>query len=259
MSVKAPSGTVVRRPCRRQAIDKLRVAGDERGELRLDAFDDGSPVPRGFGCRKIVIVGYQGLSRRPVSQRQHGSKRSSSQTGLPSAPARWATEVSTEMTRSRLATSAAVSAKSPISPMQSVSGNSAGRRRAILLQADEVRPGTRNNGASRPARSSAGDRAPRPARHVLARIARPHQPDADARLAQRGEPRPPGRHLRRIGVQVGHRAGNGVERRGPQRQRQAEHGAVQIEVRQCLAVRHHAVHARQAAEQSDQRPGAPPG
>ena len=48
------------------------------------------------GWRYRRSVGYHGLSRRPRSQRQSGSKRSSSQTGLPRAAARWATAVSTE-------------------------------------------------------------------------------------------------------------------------------------------------------------------
>ena len=54
------------------------------------------------------MVGYHGLSWRLSSQRQSGMRGSMSQTGLPIAPARWATAVSTVMMRSRLSISAAV-------------------------------------------------------------------------------------------------------------------------------------------------------
>ena len=101
----------------------------------------------GSGCRNRRSVGYHGLSLRPSNQRQHGSKRSSSQTDLPSAPARWATAVSTEMTRSRLAISAAVSAKSPISPITSVSPNSAGAVGPSFCRLTKCTPGTATKGA----------------------------------------------------------------------------------------------------------------
>ena len=65
--------------------------------------------------RKSRMVGYQGLSSRSRSQRQSGAKGSITQTGLASAPARCATAVSAVITRSRLAISAAVSARSPSS------------------------------------------------------------------------------------------------------------------------------------------------
>jgi hypothetical protein len=64
------------------------------------------------GWRNSRIVGYQGLSFRSGSQRQSATNGSSTQTGLPIAPARWATAVSTAITRSRLAINAAVSVKS---------------------------------------------------------------------------------------------------------------------------------------------------
>ena len=70
------------------------------------------------------MVGYQGLSSRSSSHRQSGTKGISVQIGHPRAPVIWATEVSTDTTRSRLLTAAAVSAKSlrkgatsvPVSP-----------------------------------------------------------------------------------------------------------------------------------------------
>ena len=75
----------------------------------------------GLGWRNWRNVGYHGLSLRSSSHRQHVSKRLSSHTGLPSAPARWTTDVSTVTTRSSAAMSAAVSAKSPSSCVQSCS------------------------------------------------------------------------------------------------------------------------------------------
>ncbi len=74
----------------------------------------------GSGCRNWRIVGYQGAASCAGDQRQSASNRLSSQTGRPIAPARWATAVSTVMTRSRHATKAAVSAKSARSPATSV-------------------------------------------------------------------------------------------------------------------------------------------
>src|SRR6478736_3386618 len=46
-----------------------------------------------FDWRKMRVKGYQGESGRPSSQRQSASKRDINQTGLPSAPARWACAV----------------------------------------------------------------------------------------------------------------------------------------------------------------------
>ena len=55
------------------------------------------------------MVGYQGLSMRPVSQRQSGTAWSTTQTRTPSAPARCASAVSAVMTRSSPFSIAAVS------------------------------------------------------------------------------------------------------------------------------------------------------
>ena len=59
--------------------------------------------------RKRRMVGYQGESARPVSQRHSASLLSATQTGTAKAPARCATEVSHATTRSRHAIAAAVS------------------------------------------------------------------------------------------------------------------------------------------------------
>ena len=62
-------------------------------------------------CRNRRAVGYHGVSVRPSSQRQSALNGSMIQTGLPSAPARCANDVSIDSTMSICATSAAVSAK----------------------------------------------------------------------------------------------------------------------------------------------------
>ena len=64
------------------------------------------------GARNNRIVGYHGLSDRSNIQRKSGSLGISVQIGRPSAPARWAMLVSTEIVRSRFESTADVSAKS---------------------------------------------------------------------------------------------------------------------------------------------------
>src|SRR5262245_58061056 len=70
-------------------------------------------------CRNNRSVGYQGLSRRAVSQRQSGESRTATHAGTPRAPARWATALSDAMTRSSVFMIAAVSRKAP--PERSIS------------------------------------------------------------------------------------------------------------------------------------------
>jgi hypothetical protein len=80
----------------------------------------GSQSPR--RCwRKRRAEGYHGESARASPQRQSGALGSASQKGTPNAPARCAAAVSTDTTRSRFTTAAAVSAKScqPAAPMSS--------------------------------------------------------------------------------------------------------------------------------------------
>lgn len=67
---------------------------------------------RGARCRNSRIVAYQALSDPSPGQRQSGAKGTRVHTGLPNAPARWQTEVSTVITRSARERIAAVSAKS---------------------------------------------------------------------------------------------------------------------------------------------------
>ena len=67
-----------------------------------------------------------GFSGRLRNQRQQASRRDSTHTGLPIAPARWATDVSTDDDEIELSTIAAVSAKSRTSPMKSTSSRRPG-------------------------------------------------------------------------------------------------------------------------------------
>ena len=72
-----------------------------------------SPPPIAL-CRNRRMVGYQGVSVRSSIHRKSGANGTKSPTALAIAPARCATEVSTAMTRSSIATTAAVvSEKSP--------------------------------------------------------------------------------------------------------------------------------------------------
>ncbi|OYW11775.1 MAG: hypothetical protein B7X34_02680, partial [Acidobacteriia bacterium 12-62-4] len=80
------------------------------------------PVLADAGCRNRVMVGYQGLSLRPCSQRQSGAKGSRTLTGRPMAPAKWTMDVSTATTWSRRARIAIVSVKSTISAPRWISG-----------------------------------------------------------------------------------------------------------------------------------------
>ena len=121
-----PAAPAARRPARgprfrRRPQPAERRAGVARAGMRLapdvartrsalTASITSSQSPGCFGGYSLA-VGYHGLSG---SQRQSMSKRLSTHTGLPSAPVRCAVEVSTEITRSRLSTSAAVSEKSLI-------------------------------------------------------------------------------------------------------------------------------------------------
>lgn len=65
-----------------------------------------------FFCLNILMLGYQLVLSPENPQRQQLSYLFSIQTGFPIAPAKWATAVSTLITRSRFCIIAAVSAKS---------------------------------------------------------------------------------------------------------------------------------------------------
>src|SRR3982750_85059 len=89
--------------------DLLDVASCESPDATSAMTLSQSP---GRGWRKRRIVGYQGESLRSSSHRKTGEKGSKTHVGLPIAPARCATAVSTAITRSRLSINAAESEKS---------------------------------------------------------------------------------------------------------------------------------------------------
>ena len=119
-----------------------------------------------------------------------------------------------------------------------------GRRRAVLLQAEEVHPGQVEQGRQPVRGQGAPDIGPQ------GRVARPCQADPAPRKDHGSKAHPPGRDLQRVGLQIGADR-NGGER-GAESQRQAEHRAVQIEVRQGFAAPHHLIDPREALEQPDQ-------
>ena len=156
--------------------------------------------------RNSRAVGYQGDSSVPSCQRQSGANGSRIHTGLPRAPARWATLVSTVMTRLNSATSAAVSSK--LASSASGAGALRGRQpgdllcRGTLLQRAPVDAG---QGEQRRQRSQWQRTA---AVVAVRRVARPGNADGEplSGASQRG--RRPGapRRVRAGGnVRRGHR------------------------------------------------------
>ena len=100
--------------------------------------------------RNRRAVGYQGLSSRPLSQRQSLFQGSSTQTGRPSAPARWATAVSTATIRSSASTAAAVSAKLVRPSDRSMTGKDTSilcRSASPTWRENSATPGTAASGA----------------------------------------------------------------------------------------------------------------
>ncbi len=90
---------------------RLAARRDGVAELLVQPLEAGHAQSPVAVCRNNRMVGYQGLSVRSSSHLHSAGKGNSSATALPIAPARWATEVSTEISRSSCATTAAVSAK----------------------------------------------------------------------------------------------------------------------------------------------------
>ena len=147
---------------------------------------------------------------------------------MPIAPARCTTEVSTLITRSRLATIAAVSAKSRTSSMTSSRSNPASAPAArSLLQADE--PHARDGGErrqGRQARCCAGD----PARRTRPARAAPARPSTARRAAHR----PPAAARAHCRASAGSAARYGTVardrlQRGLERARQAVERAMEVE------------------------------
>ncbi len=142
---------------------RLKLFGERRGHRGEHAV----PIAGGF-CRNSRAVGYHGESSRSRIHRHSASYLSAIHTGRANAPARCATEVSQETTRSRCAIAAAVStnASPPASNRlaERLDGESA--RRAICSEPtpscnEMSRTRKRRRAAPAPsARTSARDRRP---------------------------------------------------------------------------------------------------
>ena len=159
------------------------------------------------------MVGYQGESARPVSQRHSASLFSATQTGAARAPARWAIEVSQVTTRSRQVIAAAVStnASGPASKSAPERLDPHRRRQKrkllfadALLQGNE--PDARDLGERRQgrsgidrARSASGSGLPCQTTPIL----KPAEPMRRAHISRKT----------RLGREIGNRGRNRVEPR----------------------------------------------
>ncbi len=183
----------------------------------------------GLSWRKRRRRGYHGESPRPSSQRQSGTAASASQQGTPNAPARWPTAVSQQTTRSRHDSTAAVSTKGPLassSPGNSATGKRPARARACSLPA----PFWRLTSRTPSTRASGSKVLQRDGTRVIAFVlvaALPGDADSQGRgdpastAWQIGQPAPPMLDEGRIGAEVGHVGGDGLQVRAEQ-QRQAQ-------------------------------------
>ena len=185
-------------------------------------------------CRNSRIVGYQGLSLRSSSQRQSGAKGSATQTGTPSAPARWATAVSQVITRSRFIITAAVSMNAPavqaaaqVRDRKAVADLCATARRPPLLQAEQADPGKPASGSKQLKRDRAGA--------VVLRCRASLPGDADLEAGNAAQLLPPVFDQARVGEEVGIVGGNrfqgGVEDAG-----QAQQRGLDVEGRQLVSL-----------------------
>ena len=142
---------------------------------------------------------YQGESVRSSSQRQSAGAGIMTQAGRPMAPARWATALSTVMTRSRFCISAAVSPKSvrlapwSVMPARAKAGRSASGD--VLLQADQGDPGDLRQGLQHGERDGAAD--------IVGVGGAAGPEDADLHAGGVGQADAPGFDARRVGLQIG--------------------------------------------------------
>ena len=138
------------RPTTRAVCRKIRMEG-YHGE-RVEG--EGWRV-EGESCSPPVTHHPPPTTLRCIHRQQHGSE-SASHTGLPIAPARWATPVQGAITRSRFAITAAVSSQSPrrySSPKSTSPGVSCPLsvvRCSDFWSDTNATPGTRNRAQSRP-------------------------------------------------------------------------------------------------------------
>jgi hypothetical protein len=179
------------------------------------------------------MVGYQGVSSRPRSQRQSGANGRSVHTGLPRAPARWAAAVSTVITRSRPATSPATPRKSRRSDSWSTSATgepSIWRAASPPCKLCRTTPGTAASVENAP---SGTER-----RRSFRFWGWPAQTSPTLNAgAPRGQPGPPARRLLGVRRHVRNLGGDGLDR-GSEDPRQAQERRLQLEGRQLGAVGH---------------------
>ena len=154
------------------------------------------------------MVGYQGESSRSVIHRQSQTDGRTIQTGTPRAPARWAGELSAEITRSRFSITAAVSARSSTWRPRSVTSKPAGSlsswsRPKFFWRLKSRTPGTRATGSSWASRNE------RSRSLLCAGIALPDDPDLQ--LVDAFELGPPAFHAGGLGGEVGDLGRDGLE------------------------------------------------
>ena len=218
-----------RSPASRNGVSRALSPAAAASSAATRGITSSHPSPGRW--RNSRMVGYHGLSSRSSSQRQSFTQGSSTHVGLPSAPARCATAVSTVMTRSSASTAPAVSAKSASSGARSITfsagccATSAACGPTCRL-ANET-PGTRNE------RRQRGEIERAAVVVGMLGMARPDQPDLDA--AHAAQPLAPARrHLGRR-AQISHRRRDRLEASAEQA-RQAQQCAFDIGRRGRAAV-----------------------
>ena len=200
-----------------------------RSCVRLDSSERIRPrtsvQTRGVDCRNRRMVGYHGLSSRSRSQRQSSANGSITQTGRPSAPARWAVEAAAAITASSAASAAAVAANSFSDGARSVrvAARCCGGgvfRPGILLQAEQ--PHARHDEG----RQNRGRRNGAPPVECVAGIAGPHH--ANGEVGGFADAPFPARDLFGIGCEIGNGGGDAVEPRS-EHMRQAHQRQMNVE------------------------------
>ena len=204
----------------------------------------------GAFCRNSRAVGYQGVLSVSCIQRQSARCGSRIHTGLPMAPARCAMQVSVVITRSSVATSAAVSARSRsrLEPSQTNTslGRAANCSAASPFCSEIQREARRTQQRQQRLQLHGAQRV-----GLVARIARPGQPNARPWSEHRETPPASWRQCR-VGSQVSARPGNRLDR-GAEDRRQAHQRALAVKLR----LRSQQRRLRQPGAHHGQRPHQP--
>ena len=201
--------------------------------------------------RKSRMVGYQGVSSRSRSQRQSEENCTATQTGTPSAPARWASAVSGVITRSRLRIKAAASARSPSRRPRSTTG----KRPAALSSCSAPKPFCRLKRRTPSIRASGSKRSSRNDRwRSFLWSGLPCQAMPTFRPSTRPQLLAPSGHGRGIGGQVGNLRGDGLDRR-LEDPRQAHERGVTVMIGDGRSLGDHLVDAGTGRQERGQRLG----